>query len=270
MLIALPEIDGVTNPTLFAGRHGADGCNGCARRCRAPSALALTSRAMAPCPERIEALADKVLRLAHLRRAANADRRVGIVLHGFPPNAGAAGIAAYMSVFESLFNMLGAMKAADYDLTPPETLKDLRQAVLQGNAAQYGQPANVAATVSAAKIVARSRWRGDVERAWRPAPGRHQTDGRGVHLLGCQFGNVFVGLPPTFGDEGDPMRRLFEKGFAPTHAFVTFYRWLKDGFGADALLHFGRHGGLEFMPGKQAVVGEGCWPDRLIGNLPNI
>ena len=51
---------------------------------------------------------------------------------------------------------------------------------------------------------------------------------------------------------------------------MTFYRWLKDDFGADALLHFGRHGGLEFMPGKQAVVGEGCWPDRLIGNLPNI
>ena len=103
-----------------------------------------------------------------------------------------------------------------------------------------------------------------------PAPGRLRTNGRGVHLLGCQFGNVFVGLPPTFGDEGDPMRRLFEKGFAPAHAFMTLYRWLKDDFGADALLHFGRHGGLEFMPGKQAGVGEGCWPDRLIGNLPNI
>ena len=270
MLIALPEIDGATNPTVFAGRHGADGCNGCARRCRAPSAPALTTRAMAPCPERIAALADKVLRLAHLRRAANADRRVGIVLYGFPPNAGAAGTAAYMSVFESLFNMLGAMKAAGYDLTPPETLEDLRAAVLHGNAAQYGQPANVAATVSAADIVARSRWLGDVERAWGPAPGRHQTDGRGVHVLGCQFGNVFVGLQPTFGYEGDPMRLLFEKGFAPTHAFMTFYRWLKDDFRADALLHFGMHGALEFMPGKQAGVGEGCWPDRLIGNLPNI
>ena len=106
-----------------------------ARRCRAPSAPALTTRAMAPCPERIAALADKVLRLAHLRRAANADRRVGIVLYGFPPNAGAAGTAAYRSVFESLFNMLGAMKAAGYDLTPPETLEDLREAVLHGNAA---------------------------------------------------------------------------------------------------------------------------------------
>ena len=89
-------------------------------------------------------------------------------------------------------------------------------------------------------------------------------------MLGCQFGNVFVGLQPTFGYECDPMRLLFEKGFAPTHAFMTFYRWLKDDFRADALLHFGMHGALEFMPGKQAGVGEGCWPDRLIGNLPNI
>jgi magnesium chelatase subunit H len=66
------------------------------------------------------------------------------------------------------------------------------------------------------------------------------------------------------------MRLLFEKGFAPTHAFSTFYRWLKEGFKADALLHFGMHGALEFMPGKKVGLGGSCWPDRLIGNLPNI
>ncbi|MES2145630.1 MAG: cobaltochelatase subunit CobN, partial [Pseudomonadota bacterium] len=104
----------------------------------------------------------------------------------------------------------------------------------------------------------------------RPAPGRHQSDGRGVHVLGTQFGNVFVGLQPLFGYEGDPMRLLFERGFAPTHAFTTFYRWLREDFGADVLLHFGMHGALEFMPGKQAGVSGDCWPDRLIGNLPNV
>jgi magnesium chelatase subunit H len=70
-----------------------------------------------------------------------------------------------------------------------------------------------------------------------------------------QFGNVFVGVQPTFGYEGDPMRLLFERGFAPTHAFTTFYLWLKNTFQADVLLHFGMHGALEFMPGKQA----GAW-----------
>ncbi len=270
MLIALPEIDGATNPTVFAGRHDLNGCTGCAKNCQSASAEALNTRAMAPCFERIEALADKTLRLARLRRGDVATRKVAIVLYGFPPNAGAAGTAAYLGVFESLFNTLHAMQSAGYDLTPPETVDALREMVLGGNAARYGQPANVAATVSAADMVAKTPWLREVEAAWGPAPGRAQSDGRGVHVLGCQFGNVFVGLQPLFGYEGDPMRLLFERGFAPTHAFTTFYRWMREDFGADALLHFGMHGALEFMPGKQAGVGPGCWPDRLIGNLPNI
>ncbi|MCU0900843.1 MAG: magnesium chelatase subunit H [Cypionkella sp.] len=270
MLIALPEIDGATNPTVFAGRHDVNGCTGCKLNCQPQSAEALSTRAMAPCHERITALADKVGRLAHLRRSDVASRRVGIVLYGFPPNAGAAGTAAYLSVFESLHNMLHAMQAAGYDVTPPASVDDLREAVLGGSAKMYGQPANVAAIVPAAEVVAKSRWLKDVEAAWGPAPGRIQTDGRGVFVLGREMGNVFVGLQPVFGYEGDPMRLLFEKGFAPTHAFTTFYRWLREEFRADVLLHFGMHGALEFMPGKQAGVGEGCWPDRLIGNLPNV
>jgi magnesium chelatase subunit H len=270
MLIALPEIDGATNPTVYAGRHDETGCNGCARHCRAATTVSLETRAMAPCPERIEALADKVQRLAVLRRAQNADRRVGIVLYGFPPNAGAAGTAAYLGVFESLLNTLNAMKAAGYDVAPPASVDDLREAVLGGSAAMYGQPANVAAIVPASDIVAKTPWLKEIETVWGAAPGRVQTDGRGVFVLGRQFGNVFVGLQPLFGYEGDPMRLLFEHGFAPTHAFTTFYRWMREDFRADVLLHFGMHGALEFMPGKQAGVGEGCWPDRLIGNLPNI
>ncbi|MEO1000820.1 MAG: cobaltochelatase subunit CobN, partial [Pseudomonadota bacterium] len=61
-----------------------------------------------------------------------------------------------------------------------------------------------------------------------------------------------------------------EGGFAPTHAFAAFYRWLRGSFGADVVLHFGMHGALEFMPGKQAGMASTCWPDRLIGDLPNV
>jgi magnesium chelatase subunit H len=66
------------------------------------------------------------------------------------------------------------------------------------------------------------------------------------------------------------MRLLFERGFAPTHAFVQFYLWLRNTFDADAVLHFGMHGALEFMPGKQAGLGARDWPDRLIGEMPNV
>ncbi len=265
MLIALPEIDGATNPTVFAGRHDAGGCAGCTKPC--PGA---ETRAMAPCHERIGALADKVARLARLRRSRAGTRKVAVVLYGFPPNAGAVGTAAYLSVFESLRNVLLAMKAEGYDTDPPETVEGLRAAILEGNAARHGQPANVAAHIPADRMVSGTPWLSDIEAVWGPAPGRHQSDGRGVFVLGAQFGNVFVGVQPVFGYEGDPMRLLFEKGFAPTHAFAAFYRFIREDFGADAILHFGMHGALEFMPGKQAGVSGHCWPDRLIGNLPNI
>ncbi len=265
MLVALPELDGATCPTVFGGRLGPEGCSGCAHMCRAGE-----PKAMVACPERAAVLAEKTQRLGHLRRKQNADKKVAVVLFGFPPNAGAVGTAAYLSVFESLFNTLCAMKARGYRVDVPQDVDALRAQVLQGNAAQYGQEANVAAHVDADTIVRTSRHLAEVESVWGPAPGRVQSDGRGVFVLGRDFGNVFVGVQPAFGYEGDPMRLLFEKGFAPTHAFVTFYQWLRDTYQADALLHFGMHGALEFMPGKQSGMGAKDWPDRLIGELPNI
>ena len=266
MLIALPEIDGATNPTVFAGRHGTNGCTGCAHKCAAAGDV----KAMAPCVERVDALAEKAMNLATLRRKSNADKNVGIVLFGFPPNAGAIGTAAYLSVFESLHNTLHRMKAEGYDVTPPATVDDLRTAILKGNAQIHGQEANVMATVSADKIVANTPWLDEIETTWGPAPGRVQSNGREVFILGAQFGRVMVGVQPTFGYEGDPMRLLFEKGFAPTHAFSAFYQYLKHDLKADVLLHFGMHGALEFMPGKQNGLGGDDWPERLIGNMPNV
>ncbi|MEM9966945.1 MAG: cobaltochelatase subunit CobN [Pseudomonadota bacterium] len=254
MLIALPEIDGATNPTVFAGRRrDADDI-----------------KAMAPCEERIAALTEKTHRLATLRRKRNAGKKLAIVLFGFPPNAGAVGTAAYLSVFESLFNILHRLKAEGYDLEPPTSVDALRAQILQGNAQVHGQEANVAATISADQIVARTPWLEEIEATWGSAPGKVQSNGREVFILGAQFGKVFVGVQPGFGYEGDPMRLLFERGFAPTHAFNAFYQYLKHDFGADAVLHFGMHGALEFMPGKQNGLSGADWPERLMGNLPNI
>src|SRR6056297_2000765 len=266
MLIALPEIDGATNPTVFAGRHGEQGCQGCAHACPCKS----DSKAMAPCLERIDSLVEKTRRLALLRRKKNAEKKVGIVLFGFPPNAGAVGTAAYLSVFESLFNTLTRMKTEGYDVEVPESVDALRAAVLDGNSKTYGQEANVAAHVDADSMVRNTAHLKAVEEVWGPAPGKFQSDGRGVFVLGQHFGNVFVGVQPTFGWEGDPMRLLFERGFAPTHAFVQFYLWLRNTFSADVVLHFGMHGALEFMPGKQSGLGAQDWPDRLMGEMPNI
>jgi magnesium chelatase subunit H len=269
IMVAIPELDGSTGPAIFGGRaEGGSTCAGCHRRCAFPQSESV--RDMHVCAERAERLAGRVEKLALLRRSTRAERKVAIVLFNFPPNAGNTGTAAYLSVFESLHRVLLEMKRAGYTVEPPPTVDALRAAIIEGNAARYGALANVHARIPADNHVRRERWLNQIEAQWGPAPGKQQTDGASIHVLGERFGNVFVGVQPAFGYEGDPMRLLFEKGFSPTHAFSAFYRWLREDFGAHAALHFGTHGALEFMPGKQVGLSESCWPDRLIGDLPNL
>ena len=270
MMIAIPELDGGTVPMVFGGRSdGSDTpCTGCSRHCQFPAASAV--RAMQTCAERAEMLAARVGKIIALRRAENAEKRVAVVLFNFPPNAGAAGTAQFLSVFASLHATLQRMAREGYRVEVPASVDALREAILTGNAARFGTEANVHAKVSADTIVARETWLKEIEASWGPAPGKLQSDGTSVQILGAQFGNVFVGLQPALGYEGDPMRLLFEGRFAPTHAFAAFYRWLREDFRAHAVLHFGTHGSLEFMPGKQSGLSAECWPDRLIGDLPNI
>jgi magnesium chelatase subunit H len=109
-----------------------------------------------------------------------------------------------------------------------------------------------------------------IEREWGRAPGSINSDGRNILIQGVQLGNVFIGLQPTFGYEGDPMRMLNAESGAPHHGFMALYTYLDKVFGADAVVHVGTHGAMEFMPGKQVGLSESCWPDRLIGELPNI
>ncbi len=256
MMVAIPELDGAIWPMTYGGRSTAGAED--------------VRRDMIPHRERAATLADRVAKLVALRRAARRDRKVAAVVFNFPPNAGNTGTAAYLSVFQSLFNTLKAMKAAGYTVEVPADVDALRDAIIVGNAAQFGAIANVAARIPADDHVRREPYLRDIERQWGPAPGRAQSDGATIHVLGARFGNVFIGVQPGFGWEGDPMRLLFERGFAPTHAFSAFYRWIREDFGAHAVLHFGTHGALEFMPGKQAGLSADCWPDRLIGDLPNL
>ena len=254
--VAIPELDGAVAPAVYGGKGRAS-----AER---PAA------ASEPVAERVEAVADRVAALVRLRRTPRSERKLAVVLFNFPPNAGNTGSAAYLNVFPSLYRTLHALAAAGYAVDVPESVDALRAAVCEGNRERVGAPANVHARVSAERHVAREPWLAELERTWGAAPGKQLTDGRDLFVMGARFGNVFVGVQPAFGWEGDPMRLLFEGGFAPTHAFCAFYRWLREDFGAHAVLHFGTHGALEFMPGKQVGLSGDCWPERLIGALPNV
>ena len=119
IMVAIPEIDGATVPSVFGGRSSStsDHCEGCARLCEFTDGAA--ARDMIVCAERAEMLGDRVAKLVRLRRAERSKRRIAITLFNFPPNAGATGTAAYLSVFESLQHTLGALKGAGYDVDVP-------------------------------------------------------------------------------------------------------------------------------------------------------
>ncbi|MGA0953980.1 MAG: magnesium chelatase subunit H, partial [Burkholderiaceae bacterium] len=160
-------------------------------------------------------------------------------------------------------------QAEGYSLQLPKTAHELREALLNGNAAQQGTDANCLARIPVADYIERETYLADIEKVWGAAPGRQLTNGKEFFVLGLNLGDVALVVQPGFGYEGAPMRLLFEEGMAPTHAFAAFYRYLREDFKADAILHFGTHGALEFMPGKQAGSSGACWPERMIGPVPN-
>lgn len=254
--VAIPELDGAIGPTVFAGKSA--------------QAKGVEQGESVPIAERVATMADRVAMVVKQRRTPKAARKVACVLFNFPPNAGNTGSAAYLDCLTSLHRVLLAMRADGYTVTVPETVDALREMVTQGNRERFGAPANVFTHVPTDVHVRREKYLAEIERTWGAAPGRQLADSRGVQIMGVELGNVFVGVQPSFGWEGDPMRLLFEGNFAPTHAFSAFYEWLKTDWQADVVLHFGTHGALEFMPGKQAGLTETCWPDRLIRDLPNV
>lgn len=254
--VAIPELDGAIAPTVFGGKGTASAEH--------------PVPASEPLPDRVEAIADKVQKIVKLRRTPREQRKIAVVLFNFPPNAGNTGSAAYLAVFPSLQRVLASLKEQGYTVDLPPSADALREAVCDGNRERYGTPASVHTRISADEHVRRETWLREIESVWGPAPGKQLSDGSGLFVMGQQFGNVLVAVQPSFGWEGDPMRLLFEGNFAPTHAFSAFYRYLKEDFGADAVLHFGTHGAVEFMPGKQAGLTGECWPERLMGDLPNV
>jgi magnesium chelatase subunit H len=251
--IAIPELDGAIEPIILSGRDGTTG-----------KAIALR--------DRVEAVAERALKWANLRRKPKLDKKVAITVFSFPPDKGNVGTAAYLDVFGSIYEVMRAMKNNGYDLPElPESAEALLQEVIHDAQAQYNSPElNVAYKMSVPEYEALTPYSHRLEENWGPPPGHLNSDGQNLLIYGKQFGNVFIGVQPTFGYEGDPMRLLFSRSASPHHGFAAYYTYLEQVWQADAVLHFGTHGSLEFMPGKQMGMSGDCYPDNLIGSIPNL
>jgi magnesium chelatase subunit H len=251
MQIAIPEIDGATEPFIYGG---------------------LPERGVEPVAldDRCRRYARRLKRWNRLQTAPRNELTLALVLFCFPPNKGNIGTAADLDVFPSVWQTLRKLKKDGYDVELPETVDALRERVIGGNADRFASTANVAYRMTIAEYRKHCPYVDEIETEWGTAPGRLNSFDGELLIQGIQLGKIFIGVQPTFGFEGDPMRLMMARSGAPHHGFMAFYTYLAKILKADAVVHVGTHGAMEFMPGKQVGLSDECWPDRLIDEMPNV
>src|SRR5436190_178352 len=251
MQTAIRVIVGATEPYVFGG---------------------IPERGVEPAPleDRCQRIARRLKRWNRLQAANRAELKIALVIYCFPPNKGNIGTAADLDVFASVFDTLRKLRTDGYDVELPHSVDDLRQRLLGGNSGEFQSTANIAYQMSVDEYRRRCPFVDEIENDWGPAPGNINSRGGELLIQGIHLGKIFVGVQPGFGYEDDPMRLLMSKGGTPHHGFAAFYSYLERILAADTVVHFGTHGAMEFMPGKQVGLSGECWPDRLIGELPNI
>ena len=250
MQIAIPEIDGATEPFIYGGIPA---------RGQEPVAL----------EDRCVRFARRLLRWNTLQTAPRDKVKLAIILFCFPPNKGNIGTAADLDVFPGVFDVLTRLRDEGYKVEIPDSADDLRERLLGGNSEGLNAPANVAYRMNVDEYRRLCPYVRDVENDWGTAPGAINSFAGDLLIRGLTLGNIFIGVQPTFGFEGDPMRLMMARSGSPHHGFMAFYTYLTKVLNVDGVIHFGTHGALEFMPGKQIGLSGECWPDRLIDELPN-
>ena len=266
--IVTPEIDGAIRPfTLFAHFTGKDGL---------PSVEAI--------PGRLDDFVASVNNYVSLSRKPNSQKRVAIFYFKGPGQS--ALVAEGMEVAPSLFNMLTRLKSEGYTVTRlPADAAGLERMIAE-NGKVFNQYAMGAKEDFVKKhnprIVTRrdydawcrasisERMRQQIDSVDGEFPGHGLRDEAGnLAVARLQFGNVVIIPQPAAGLGDDSFKIVHGTDAAPPHNYVAAYLWARHGFKADALMHFGAHGSLEFTPRKQAALGSEDWPDRLVGPLPH-
>ena len=190
--VALPELDGAIEPIVFAGRDSNTG----------------KSHSL---PDRIDSLSTRAIKWATLRKKKNAEKKLAITVFSFPPDKGNVGTAAYLNVFGSIYRVLKQLRSEGYDVgSIPPSEGDLIKTVLNQSDAKYNSAdLNIAYRMKVDEYTKLCEYSEALEENWGKPPGQLNSNGQELLIYGKQFGNVFIGVQPTFGYEGDPMRLLF-------------------------------------------------------------
>jgi cobaltochelatase CobN len=265
MNVALPEFDGrlVTVPVSFKET----GSDGAAR--------------YVPDVERVERCAALAVRFARLRRTPNATKRVAVVLSSYPTKNARVGNAVGLDTPASAVRVLAALRADGYDLgtepLPTDGDSLMHTLLARGGydreyltseqldlAAGWTSAADYASWFETIATETRERMR----RTWGEPPGTLYHHRGGLAFAGLHFGNVLVCIQPPRGFGEDPAAIYHSPDLAPPHHYLAFYRFLRDQLRVDAVVHLGKHGTMEWLPGKALGLSAACFPDVCIADLP--
>ena len=230
--------------------------------------------------ERCSAIAEMAFRWAKLRHIPNSEKKVAILIYMYPPRQDLAGGGYGLDTLQSVSDMLRWFRDDGYKLEwMPENGKELVNRLLDGVTNDDNWKSDQQLRDAAIDMVMKEQYdewfskiaesaRKRFVEAWGEPPGdQHVLDGK-LLLPGIMNGNVFIGFQP---DRGKCTTEAYHDPWsAPPHQYLAFYRWLKDVWGADAVLHIGTHGTLEWLPGKSVGLSEECDPDIILGKIPNI
>ena len=278
--VAIPEFDGRLISVPFSFKETGD--DGLSR--------------YVPDAERAERVAGTAVALARLRHIPPPERRVAIMLSAYPTKHSRIGNAVGLDTPASAVRLLRALRERGYDLGPaagPDALPGVEppdgDTLIQAVIAAGGQDpewltdqqmAGAAVRIPAAQY---RRWfgrlpeelRASMEKAWGPPPGDLYVDRAAsadgdIVLAALRAGNVVLLVQPPRGFGENPVAIYHDPELPPSHHYLAAYRWLEEDFGADAVVHLGKHGNLEWLPGKNLGMSSACGPDAALGNLPLI
>lgn len=299
VLYSLPELDGAVDTMVLGG---------------------LVGDKIALIPERVRKLASRVKGWVNLRRTPLSERKLAIMIYGFPPNVGAVGTAALLDVPQSLEGVLKRLHEEGYDVgdfaTDPDASGESLVAalgvlsedpVISAGASRMQDSLEArlerarGGDVTTAETLARpggglggatvrsydvtydqlenalgKYMSKKVRRAWSEKErGPGMSSSGDLVVSGLQLGNVWITVQPLLGVEGDPMRLLFERDLTPHPQYCAAYEWMKlpesqGGIGAQAVVHLGMHGTVEWLPGQPLGNDRQSWSDELLGGLPNV
>jgi len=260
--ITLPELDGAIEPVFVAGLQSFN------------DPVLGKVKQMKILEDRIEKLGNRIKNWLSLRRKPNSEKRIAIITYNYPPGEENLASAGYLDVFESMKIFLEKLKERGYNVHLPKgSLKDLFLSSGVINSPNYIRKTGIGIPtdkyISWFKTLPRAVQKEVIEH-WGEPPGDIMVDKDCILIPGVILGNIFLGVQPSRGVHEDPDKAYHDKDLPPHHQYLAYYLFLQKEFHADAIIHFGMHGTLEFTKGKEVALSSECFPDILIGDIPHI